>query len=191
MMIHNDALVTVFLQISILVKLQYLCVLDIYCNTWHVLGNNICFYNTFNIAVQSVIKYNRFSRRDRGFCYKTTPLKFQLTSSINEESSKEITCFGNVIFSYLIPSILHLVAYVYTVYLFRIKENEQLQNLMERAFLLSSNSVNRGNQRRLVRILWFFIALSLVWIIINMVTVNVLMAQESIIFQWLEHRQVT
>lgn len=187
MMIRNDALVTVFLQIFILVKLQYLCVLDTYCNTWHVLGNNI-WYNTFNTAI---IKYDRFSRRDRGFCYKTTTLNFQLTSSLNGETSKEITCFGNVIFSYLIPSILHLVAYVYTVYLFRIKENEQLQNLMERAFLLSSNSVNRGNQRRLVRILWFFIALSLVWIIIALVTVNVLMAQESIVFQWLEHRQVT
>lgn len=116
------------------------------------------------------------------------PLKFHFASNLNKEDSEEITCFGNVIFSYLVPSILHLVAYIYTVYLFRIKENEQLQNLMERAFLLSSNSVNRGNQRRLVRILWFFIALSLVWIIMALITVNVLMARGSIIFQWLEHR---
>lgn len=143
------------------------------------------------MCVGYILQYMACFRRDRGFCYKTTTLKFQLTSSINEESSKEITCFGNVIFSYLIPSILHLVAYIYTVYLFRIKENEQLQNLMERAFLLSSsNSVNRGNQRKLVRILWFFIALSLVWIIMALITVNVLIAQESIVFQWLEHSQV-
>ncbi|XP_071874494.1 uncharacterized protein isoform X1 [Bombus fervidus] len=139
------------------------------------------------MCIGYILQYMACFRRDRGFCYKTMPLKFQFASNLNKEDSEEITCFGNVIFSYLVPSILHLVAYIYTVYLFRIKENEQLQNLMERAFLLSSNSVNRGNQRRLVRILWFFIALSLVWIIMALITVNVLMARGSIIFQWLEH----
>ncbi|XP_033201086.1 nucleolar protein 10 lethal (2) 34Fd [Bombus vancouverensis nearcticus] len=139
------------------------------------------------MCIGYILQYMACFRRDRGFCYKTMPLRFQFASNLNKEDSEEITCFGNVIFSYLVPSILHLVAYIYTVYLFRIKENEQLQNLMERAFLLSSNSVNRGNQRRLVRILWFFIALSLVWIIMALITVNVLMARGSIIFQWLEH----
>ncbi|XP_012236805.1 uncharacterized protein LOC105680294 isoform X1 [Bombus impatiens] len=139
------------------------------------------------MCIGYILQYMACFRRDRGFCYKTMPLKFHFASNLNKEDSEEITCFGNVIFSYLVPSILHLVAYIYTVYLFRIKENEQLQNLMERAFLLSSNSVNRGNQRRLVRILWFFIALSLVWIIMALITVNVLMARGSIIFQWLEH----
>lgn len=115
------------------------------------------------------------------------PLKFQMTS-INKQHSEKVICYGNVIFSYLVPSILHLIAYLYTIYLFRIKENEQLQNLMERAFLLSSNPANRGNQRKLVWILWLFIALSLVWIIMALITVNVLMAQENIIFQWLEFR---
>lgn len=136
----------------------------------------------------TIIKYNYLFRRDRGFCYKKMPLKFQITPNISKQHLEEIICFGNIVFSYLVPSILHLVAYLYTVYLFRIKENEQLQNLMERAFLLSSNPVNRGNQSKLVRILWLFIALSLVWIIMALITVNVLMAQESIVFQWLEHR---
>lgn len=117
------------------------------------------------------------------------PLKFKGPSNISkEEHAEDVLCFGNVAFSYLVPSVLHLVAYLYAVYLFRIKENEQLQNLMERAFLLSSNPANRGNQRKLVRILWLFIALSLVWIVMALITVNVLMAQGSIVFQWLDHR---
>lgn len=58
---------------------------------------------------------------------------------------------------------------------------------MERAFLLSSNPVHRGNQKRLVRILWFFIALSVVWMIVALVTVNIMMTQGNISFQWLEH----
>lgn len=127
-------------------------------------------------------------RRDRGFCYKVLPLEnAQTTSDAGGERSQPL-CYGNMIFSYLIPSALHLVAYIYTVYLFRIKENEQLQNLMERAFLLSSNPVNRGNQKRLVHILWLFIALSVVWMIMALVTVNILMAKGNITFRWLEHR---
>lgn len=127
-------------------------------------------------------------RRDRGFCYKVSPLEFPVALNVSAEYAQNIVCFGNAILSYFVPSILHLAAYLYTVYLFRIKENEQLQNLMERAFLLSSNPVNHGNQKRLVRILWLFIALSVVWIITALATVNILMAQGSIVFQWLEHR---
>lgn len=59
---------------------------------------------------------------------------------------------------------------------------------MERAFLLSSNSVNRGNQKKLVKILWLFIGLSVVWMTIALITVNVMMARGNIQFQWLDHR---
>ncbi|XP_011154728.1 uncharacterized protein LOC105192355 isoform X1 [Harpegnathos saltator] len=145
--------------------------------------------HTFQVAVFMcigyILQYMACFRRDRGFCYKVLPLE-NAASDIGGERSQSL-CHGNMIFSYLIPSALHLVAYMYTVYLFRIKENEQLQNLMERAFLLSSNPVNRGNQKRLVHILWLFIALSVVWMIMALVTVNILMAKGNITFRWLEH----
>ncbi|XP_076651860.1 uncharacterized protein LOC143358556 isoform X2 [Halictus rubicundus] len=142
---------------------------------------------TIFMCIGYILQYMACFRRDRGFCYKTALLEFEMPSDPNENQVQDIHCFGNVLFSYFVPSILHLMAYLYTVYLFRIRENEQLQNLMERAFLLSSNPANRGNQRRLVRILWLFIALSVVWIITALVTVNVLMAQGNIVFQWLDH----
>lgn len=81
-----------------------------------------------------------------------------------------------------------MVAYLYTVYLFRIKENEQLQNLMERAFLLSFNPANRGGQKRLVRILWLFIGLGVVWIIMALITVSLMTAKEGVHFQYLKPR---
>ncbi|XP_076167924.1 uncharacterized protein LOC143147001 isoform X2 [Ptiloglossa arizonensis] len=151
-----------------------------------ILVNFHTFQVTIFMCIGYVLQYMACFRRDRGFCYKTLPVELQIVPNTNEEHMQEKICFGNIVFSYFVPSILHLVAYLYTVYLFRVKENEQLQNLMERAFLLSSNPVNRGNQRKLVQILWLFIALSVVWIIMALITVNVLMARESIMFQWLE-----
>ncbi|XP_054011873.1 uncharacterized protein LOC128894253 isoform X2 [Hylaeus anthracinus] len=152
-----------------------------------ILINFHTFQVTIFMCIGYILQYMACFRRDRGFCYKITPLEFQIMPNISENHMHEMTCFGNIVFSYFVPSVLHLVAYLYTVYLFRIKENEQLQNLMERAFLLSSNPVNRGNQRKLVQILWLFIALSVVWIIMALVTVNILMARGNIMFQWLEH----
>ncbi|KAL6432901.1 hypothetical protein ACFW04_006327 [Cataglyphis niger] len=145
-----------------------------------ILANLHTFQVTIFICIGYVLQYMACFRRDRGFCYKI------LVQEQNIDG-KEPSCYGNVIFSYLIPSILHLVAYLYTIYLFRVKENEQLQNLMERAFLLSSNPINRGNQKRLVHILWLFIALSIVWMITALITVNIQMAKGNITFQWVEN----
>ncbi|XP_023290815.1 uncharacterized protein LOC105702128 isoform X3 [Orussus abietinus] len=133
-----------------------------------------------------VLQYMACFRRDRGFCYILMPVEYETISNATKERTYERICYGSIIFSYLIPSILHLVAYLYTIYLFRIKENEQLQNLMERAFLLSSNPANRGSQKRLVRVLWLFVGLGILWMIIALVTVNIMMAQGTILFQWME-----
>ncbi|XP_011306074.1 uncharacterized protein GrlHz isoform X2 [Fopius arisanus] len=155
--------------------------------SWHsVLANIHTVQVTIFMCIGYVLQYMACFRRDRGFCYKLLPIQSQPESMTRARDYEQI-CYGNAIFSYLIPSVLHLVAYLYTVYLFRIKENEQLQNLMERAFLLSSNPVNRGNQKKLVKILWLFIGLSVVWMTMALVSVNVLMARGTILFQWLDH----
>ncbi|XP_011069245.1 PREDICTED: uncharacterized protein LOC105155051 isoform X4 [Acromyrmex echinatior] len=149
-----------------------------------ILSNLHTIQVTIFICIGYILQYMACFRRDRGFCYK---IFLEQNGPDNEQQTQEPSCYGNVIFSYLIPSILHLVAYLYTIYLFRVKENEQLQNLMERAFLLSSNPINHGNQKRLVHILWLFIALSIVWIIMALVTVNIQMAERNIVFQWMEN----
>ncbi|KAL0126840.1 hypothetical protein PUN28_005304 [Cardiocondyla obscurior] len=141
---------------------------------------------TIFMCIGYILQYMACFRRDRGFCYKVLLLE-QDPLNTNEKRTQEPSCYGNVIFSYLIPSVLHLMAYLYTIYLFRIKENEQLQNLMERAFLLSSNPINRNNQKRLVHILWLFIGLSIVWMLMALITVNIQMAERNIVFQWMEN----
>jgi hypothetical protein len=67
-------------------------------------------------------------RRDRGFDYKN--------ESTTEVKDREYICYGNIAFTYIVPSLLHFSAYVYALYLFRINENEQLQSLMERVSML-------------------------------------------------------
>nr|CAD7596386.1 unnamed protein product [Timema genevievae] len=130
------------------------------------------------MCVGYVLQYMSCFRRDRGFYYK--------------QHDHEHICYGSVVFSYIVPSCLHMAAYLYTLYIFRINENEQLQNLMERVFLLSSSSPNASvTQRRLVLMLWLFVGLSILWMILSLVTVNIMMAQGIIIFRWLEESPPT
>ncbi|XP_043274645.1 uncharacterized protein GrlHz isoform X2 [Venturia canescens] len=152
-----------------------------------VLASFHTFQVTIFMCIGYILQYMACFRRDRGFCYKLLPIELEPTFNITKAREYEQICYGNAVFSYLIPSVLHLVAYLYTVHLFRIKENEQLQNLMERAFLLSSNPVNRGSQKKLVRVLWLFIGMSVVWMTMALISVNVMMARGTILFQWLEH----
>jgi hypothetical protein len=67
-------------------------------------------------------------RRDRGFDYKS--------ESTIEDEVREYICYGNIAFSHIVPSLLHFLAYIYALYLFRINDNEQLQSLMERVSML-------------------------------------------------------
>ncbi|XP_068084743.1 uncharacterized protein GrlHz isoform X4 [Anabrus simplex] len=81
---------------------------------------------TFLLCAGYVLQSLSCFRRDRGFCYKKQPKHLSFTDKYEQ------ICYGSLPFTYIIPSVLHLSAYLYAVYLFRCKENEQLQNLMER-----------------------------------------------------------
>ncbi|XP_026288080.1 uncharacterized protein LOC113213279 isoform X1 [Frankliniella occidentalis] len=132
------------------------------------------------------LQYMSCFRRDRGFCYKSKPTFSR--SAADVVKSHEQVCYGSLVFSYVLPSLLHLAGYVYALWLFRIRQNEQLQNLMERAFLLSSGPNNApSSQRYLVRILWLFIGCSILWVSLSLVAVSVMMLDGTVIFQWLEH----
>lgn len=133
-----------------------------------------------------ILQYMACFRRDRGFCYNLVPLA--RTSSIEYENYIQI-CYGSVTFSYIGPSILHFIGFLYALYLFRISDTEQLQNLMERVFLLSSfppQSMQSSNPKRLLRTLWCFIILSLIWMCLSLCTVNIMMANGTIMFRWID-----
>uniref|UniRef100_A0A182Q439 Gustatory receptor n=1 Tax=Anopheles farauti TaxID=69004 RepID=A0A182Q439_9DIPT len=65
---------------------------------------------------------------------------------------------GEAMFIYLIPALLHLNGFVLAVFIYRFADNEQLQNLVERVFILSANP------RRLVMTLWLYIGLGFGWL---------------------------
>ncbi|XP_011502951.1 PREDICTED: uncharacterized protein LOC105366268 [Ceratosolen solmsi marchali] len=155
-----------------------------YFSHYCIIANFHIFQVITFMCIGYVLQFMACYRRDRGFCYAVAMLEKEV---ISKTHTYEKMCDGNTIFSYFIPSALHLIAYLYTVYLFRIKENEQLQNLMERAFLLSSNPTNRGSQKRLVRILWLFIGLGVVWMIMAFTAVSLMTVKEVVTFQWLKY----
>lgn len=68
-------------------------------------------------------------RRDRGFFYRNSLISMSFEDT---PDNYEKICYGNPTFNYYIPSILHFIGYIYAIYLFKISDNEQLQNLMER-----------------------------------------------------------
>ncbi|KAL0272906.1 UNVERIFIED_CONTAM: hypothetical protein PYX00_005720 [Menopon gallinae] len=116
-------------------------------------------------------------RRDRGFCYKPDTKEFNNHTRI---------CFGNAVYSYLIPSLLHFSGFLYALYLFRIKESEQLENLMERTFLLSSHRTDGPKtQQALVRKLWIFIVCCILWILLSFSSVIIMLHRVEVIMQWI------
>ncbi|XP_045510767.1 uncharacterized protein LOC123705792 isoform X1 [Colias croceus] len=132
-----------------------------------------------------ILQYMACFRRDRGFCYKLVPLTL---TSIEYDTYKQV-CYGNVTFTYFGPSLLHFLGFIYALYLFRISDNEQLQNLMERVFLLSSyapQGTPTTKPKRLLRMLWFFIILSVLWMCISLCSVNLMLARGTIMFRWME-----
>lgn len=102
-------------------------------------------------------------RRDRGFSFNkdNETLLFKnhtLEHNVAIERYGEILKYGKSIFVFAIPSLLHFLGFITAIYVFRVAENEQLQSLVERVFMLSSNP------RRLVLRLWSFIVLGFIWL---------------------------
>uniref|UniRef100_A0A182WUT1 Uncharacterized protein n=1 Tax=Anopheles quadriannulatus TaxID=34691 RepID=A0A182WUT1_ANOQN len=75
---------------------------------------------------------------------------------------------GEAIFIYLVPALLHLNGFILAVFIYRFADNEQLQNLIERVFILSSNP------RRLVLTLWLYFGLGLVWLGVSITYVTLI-----------------
>jgi len=106
-------------------------------------------------------------RRDQGFSYIEVPIdQSQLTLIVG--NSTETQCKGNSILSYILPSLLHLCAFIHTIYLLRIAESEHLQTLFEKVFLLTSRSRGALTQRILLRRLRIHVILSVIWLLMSL-----------------------
>lgn len=85
---------------------------------------------------------------------------------------REVTVYyGETIFVYGVSSGLHFLGYLAALYVFRIAENEQLQSLVERVFILS-NVPNK-----LISALWTHIACGFVWL--SMMTTYIILMEDD------------
>lgn len=126
-----------------------------------------------------ILQYMACFRRDRGFCYKNLPTY----KTVSDHSQ---ICYGSTYYSFIIPSLLHFIAFLYSLYMMRIKETEQLQNLMERTFLLSAHRTDGPRkQHLLVQYLWIFISLSILWMALSFSSVLIMLSNGNVVIRWL------
>lgn len=99
-----------------------------------------------------------FYSRDRGFTNTTYPPS---EPPIEFYTPREVTVYyGETIFVYGVSSILHFLGFLSAMYVFRIADNEQLQNLVERVFIL------HNVPNKLIFSLWMQVVNGLIWLII-------------------------
>lgn len=110
--------------------------------------------------------------RDRGFTNSTYPN----TNLVLFSSPHEVTVYyGESLFVYGISSILHFLGFLTAMYVFRFADNEQLQSLAERVFLI----INVPN--KLFYYLWLHMLCGISWLIVMTLFV-VIMEQNQLNF---------
>ncbi|CAH1781983.1 unnamed protein product [Owenia fusiformis] len=105
--------------------------------------------------------------------YPWLPISPSSHSAVNATKLTKIT--GNtsprcdhVITTYVIPSLLHFIAYILGIFYFRIMEAEQLYALLEKVFLQATALQGRvASQAKIIGRLRLFLALGAVWVILS------------------------
>lgn len=88
----------------------------------------------------------------------------------SKSSNSSLVCSGNLFTMFLLPDLLHLSAYLFTIYLMRASEIEKTEHLLEKSFLQASQT--NGwiiAHRKLVQKLRFFLYLAFAWLIISII----------------------
>lgn len=91
---------------------------------------------------------------------------FDFDSGDSEEEKKR-QC-GHVITTYIVPSIMHFVAFIIGFIYFRISENEHLYALMEKVFLAVNNTMKTVSQDKVIKRLKLFIFFGALWVVLAM-----------------------
>ena len=73
-------------------------------------------------------------------------------SKTNETNYQKDVC-GHIVTTYILPSLMHLIAYILGFFYFRINENEQLYALMEKVFLAVNQKFKKDSQDKVIRTL--------------------------------------
>ncbi|XP_046636007.1 uncharacterized protein LOC124314721 isoform X2 [Daphnia pulicaria] len=128
-------------------------------------------------------------RRDKGFSYIKIPGVDHVSQNVYQHLTKspdtpEVMCDGSLFLCYILPPLLHLGAFIQTIYLLRITDNEHLQTLFEKVFLLTSRSRGATTQRVLLRRLRTHVILSVVWLLWSLIAQIFLVCTSPIKTVW-------
>lgn len=102
-----------------------------------------------------------------------------------------LKCRGNFFALYLIPNVLHFLAYLFILHLMRTPDCERLENLMERGFLQTTRTTGWAMaHRKLINSLRSFLWICLIWLILSF-TIHGLMVgsrvyHETLDFRWIQ-----
>lgn len=102
-----------------------------------------------------------------------------------------LKCRGNLFALYLIPNILHFLAYLFILHLMRTPDCERLENLMERGFLQTTRTTGWVMaHRKLINSLRSFLWICLVWLFLSF-TIHGLMVGSRVYngtldFRWIQ-----
>lgn len=93
------------------------------------------FYITFLMLLMIFgyfLQYMSCFRRDRGFCYVIENPNLFEGVGVSEKIIQEKICYGSTVFSFVLPGVLHLIAYLHAIYVMRSSDDDQISLLMER-----------------------------------------------------------
>lgn len=97
-----------------------------------------------------------FCSRDRGYTNTTYP---PIEPPYELSTPHEVSVYyGETIFVYGVSTVLHFCGFLAAMYVIRIADNEQLQNLVERVFIL------HNVPNKLIYTLWMQIAYGFMWL---------------------------
>lgn len=110
----------------------------------------------FVLLMGYVLRYLCGYRGDRGFSSYRDIRPGNGTDVCDSSSGlRTSNTIGELLFGYVVPSVLNLMSFISAVLVCKVIEHEQLQNLIERVFLISAKP------KRLCRMLWFYLGVAL------------------------------
>ncbi|XP_043948175.1 uncharacterized protein LOC108022987 isoform X2 [Drosophila biarmipes] len=111
----------------------------------------------FVLLLGYLLRYVCGYRGDRGF---TSYRDIRPFSNGTDGGGATPNTIGELLFGFIVPSGFNLMAFVSAVLVCKVIDHEQLQNLIERVFLMSAKP------KRLCRMLWLFLAIALLLLIL-------------------------
>lgn len=118
------------------------------CTCLDILGHYYALQVIGFVIAGYVIQYMACFRRDRGFCCKAiqkSPSGFVFKDERQEDPTLcEEICQASILFSFVIPSVLHLIAYLHAIAVFRSSDDDQLPSLMERVSVWKKRDRSRA-----------------------------------------------